>query len=186
MLPEHRATCHVTSTLFLTPVCADVTDPGVSRYHVQWSPEVCAHNESASLEASSALTQVRRGRNADFSMAARLTWSGIKAGQKEMHAVCLMDNSFSPSQPPDTGRAARIRCLPFIAPQGVGAWLLSSHTAGEGWLPWSRGWGGGWTCRDERHRSAGTLRGKAGRPSVFHLNWTQALNYLLNCDSARD
>ncbi|XP_074215212.1 anosmin-1 [Camelus bactrianus] len=32
-------------------------DPGVSRYHVQWFPEVCAHNTSAGLEASSGTTQ---------------------------------------------------------------------------------------------------------------------------------
>ncbi|XP_066880082.1 anosmin-1 isoform X4 [Kogia breviceps] len=32
-------------------------DSGVSRYHVQWFPEVCAHNESAGAEASSGVTQ---------------------------------------------------------------------------------------------------------------------------------
>ncbi|XP_022415514.1 anosmin-1 [Delphinapterus leucas] len=32
-------------------------DPGVSRYHVQWFPEVCAHNASAGVEASSGVTQ---------------------------------------------------------------------------------------------------------------------------------
>jgi len=29
---------------------------------VEWFPEVCTHNESARLEASSAVTQVRRRR----------------------------------------------------------------------------------------------------------------------------
>ncbi|KAJ8784353.1 hypothetical protein J1605_008358 [Eschrichtius robustus] len=32
-------------------------EPGGSRYHVQWFPEVCAHNESAGAEASSGMTQ---------------------------------------------------------------------------------------------------------------------------------
>ncbi|KAB0342600.1 hypothetical protein FD754_019526 [Muntiacus muntjak] len=32
-------------------------DSGVGQYHVEWFPEVCAHNESARLEASSAVTQ---------------------------------------------------------------------------------------------------------------------------------
>ncbi|XP_069429607.1 anosmin-1-like isoform X2 [Ovis canadensis] len=32
-------------------------DPGVGPYHVEWFPEVCAHNKSARLEASSAVTQ---------------------------------------------------------------------------------------------------------------------------------
>ncbi|XP_054437148.1 anosmin-1 [Pteronotus mesoamericanus] len=32
-------------------------DPSVSRYHVQWSPEACAHNETAGPEASSGTTQ---------------------------------------------------------------------------------------------------------------------------------
>ncbi|XP_039708163.1 anosmin-1 isoform X2 [Pteropus medius] len=32
-------------------------DPSVSRYHVHWSPELCAHNETARPEASSATTQ---------------------------------------------------------------------------------------------------------------------------------
>ncbi|XP_034505715.1 anosmin-1 isoform X2 [Ailuropoda melanoleuca] len=32
-------------------------DPGVSRYHVQWLPEACAHNRSTGAEASSGITQ---------------------------------------------------------------------------------------------------------------------------------
>ncbi|XP_010828207.1 PREDICTED: anosmin-1 [Bison bison bison] len=32
-------------------------DPGIGQYHVEWFPEVCTHNESARLEASSAVTQ---------------------------------------------------------------------------------------------------------------------------------
>ncbi|ELK07557.1 Anosmin-1 [Pteropus alecto] len=36
-------------------------DPNVSRYHVHWSPELCAHNETARPEASSATTQPNPG-----------------------------------------------------------------------------------------------------------------------------
>lgn len=41
-------------------VCFHPADPSVSRYHVHWSPELCAHNETARPEASSATTQVSR------------------------------------------------------------------------------------------------------------------------------
>ncbi|EHB10143.1 Anosmin-1 [Heterocephalus glaber] len=37
-------------------VCFDVTDPSVNRYHVQWLPEVCAHNRTAGAETSLGMT----------------------------------------------------------------------------------------------------------------------------------
>ena len=48
--------------LFFSLNCVHLTDPGIGQYHVEWFPEVCTHNESARLEASSAVTQVRRRR----------------------------------------------------------------------------------------------------------------------------
>lgn len=50
-------------------LCSDLADPGVSRYHVQWLPEACAHNRSTGAEASSGITQVRDGHTARVSVA---------------------------------------------------------------------------------------------------------------------
>ena len=45
---------------FFSLNCVHLTDPSIGQYHVEWFPEVCTHNESTRLEASSAVTQVRR------------------------------------------------------------------------------------------------------------------------------
>nr|XP_045728621.1 anosmin-1 [Mirounga angustirostris] len=52
-LPEQRPRCSV------APACtlSGLSDPSVSRYHVWWLPEVCAHNRSSGVETLSGITQ---------------------------------------------------------------------------------------------------------------------------------
>ena len=54
------------SFFFFSLNCVHLTDPGIGQYHVEWFPEVCTHNESTRLEASSAVTQVRRRRRLEM------------------------------------------------------------------------------------------------------------------------
>lgn len=60
LIPHNHTDCHclISSSLpnspFLPPV---FSDPAVSRYHVQWMPEYCSHNETRGPEKS--VTQVR-------------------------------------------------------------------------------------------------------------------------------
>ncbi|XP_064429774.1 anosmin-1 isoform X3 [Mirounga angustirostris] len=45
------------ASLHFTPVHATSRNPSVSRYHVWWLPEVCAHNRSSGVETLSGITQ---------------------------------------------------------------------------------------------------------------------------------
>lgn len=73
---------------------SDVTDPSVDRYQVQWLPEVCAHNASAGVEASSGITQVRDGHTARFR--AGSGFLGACKERTESCAECATNTARSP------------------------------------------------------------------------------------------
>lgn len=65
LLPPHWSSpwcVRMAMSMLLTPcVCVShAADPGVGRYHVHWSPELCARNATARPEASAATTRVSR------------------------------------------------------------------------------------------------------------------------------